>query len=141
MPFRLIVTLLCVLALTGCVSREQADARLARGCAAAIELFLPEGTEIKEIKNRIFGESDLGKGFRYVTLVLVESDGWYEPEKEYRCIFEEQMGIGNISHAAMIHQVRMDDRVYGKDGDKILGSFNDHLKLTETVDRALNMAP
>lgn len=133
------LALAALLSLPACVDRAKADAKLARGCAAGIEQFLPEGSSIKEIKERIFGESDAGgSGARYVTLKLVETDGWADVDKEYRCIFQEQFGFLGTGYVATIYQVRMDDKIYGKDGDKILGSFEDHLKLTEAVDKALN---
>lgn len=132
--------LMSVLSLTlaACVSRDQADARLARGCAAAAELFLPEGTKIKEIKGQVFGESEQGQGFRSLTLSAIETDGWSDVEVEYRCVFEEQFGFLGSGHTAAIEQVRLHDNIYGKENGKILGTFEEHLKLTETVEKALN---
>ncbi|HRC27250.1 MAG TPA: hypothetical protein PKX87_07460, partial [Alphaproteobacteria bacterium] len=85
---RRIVLISLTLPLAACVSREQADARLARGCAAAAELFLPEGTKVKEINGKTFGSAEQGEGFRSVTLKAVETDGWSDVEVEYRCVFE-----------------------------------------------------
>jgi hypothetical protein len=131
--------LLSVLVLSGCVSREDADAKLARGCAAGAELFLEEGYKIKEIKDKIFRDDpELGRGYREVRLFVVESDGWYDADQEYKCIFEETMGPFGMSHAATIHQLKMHDQTWGKEGDKIVGSFDDHLKLTETVEQGMN---
>lgn len=125
------------LPLAACVSRDQADARLARGCKAAAELFLPEGTTIKDIRKQVFGASDQDSGLRSVILTATETDGWTDEEKEYRCLFEESFGFSG-SYTAVIEQFRTGDTVYGKENGKILGSFDDHLKLTETVERALN---
>lgn len=122
--------------LTGCMSRQKADNRLALGCAAAIENYLPEGFRVKDITNRIFGESEIGSDFRVVMLEMVITDDWIEQDKEYRCIFEEKAGFSN--HVAALYQLRMDGRFYGQKDGRILGSFQDHLKLTETVDRAMN---
>jgi hypothetical protein len=127
-----------LLLLTGCVTREQADAKLARACAAAAELFLDEGFTIKEIKDRLYGDvKDLGHGYRRVTLKALESDSWFEVDKDYECIFVESFGFANISHRATIYQVKVNEQTYGKEGDKILGDMKIHLKLMEAVDRAL----
>jgi len=132
--------LLSLALLSGCVDRASADAKLARGCAAGAEIFLDEGFKIKEIKNKKFQDAPgLGRGYREVTLDVIESDGWYDGEKTYQCIFVESTGFLNMGHSATIYQLRLsDDEVYGKEGDKIIGSFEDHLKLTETVEQGMN---
>lgn len=128
-----------VLALSGCISRAEADARLAIGCAAGVELFLPEGFEIKQIKDQIFRDDpEFGSGYREVRLFAVQSDGWYDDEKEFRCIFAEDMAPFGLSHTATIYQLQIDDEIYGKKDGKILGSFEDHLRLTETVEQNMN---
>lgn len=131
--------LACVLVLTGCVQRGQADERLARGCAAAAEMFLDDGFRIKEITNKTFRDDpDLGKGYRQVTLSAVETDSWLDVDKEYRCIFVEEFGFLNSTHTATIYQVKVNGETYGREGDQILGSFEDQLRLTETVEQAMN---
>ena len=131
--------LACVLVLTGCVQRGQADERLARGCAAAAEMFLDDGFRIKEITNKTFRDDpDLGKGYRQVTLSAVETDRWLDVDKEYRCIFVEEFGFLNSTHTATIYQVKVNGETYGREGDQILGSFEDQLRLTETVEQAMN---
>ena len=133
------ILMLSVFSLTGCISREQADTRLANGCAAGAEIFLEEGIKIQKITSKNFRDDPkLGKGYREVTLSVLEGDGWYETEKEYKCIFAESMGPFGASHTATIYQLKMDDQIYGKEGDKLLGTFQDHLKLTETVEQGLN---
>lgn len=134
-----VLMILSILVLTGCVTREQADARIARGCAAGVELFLDEGFKIKEIKDTFFKDSkDLGKGYRNVIIKAIESDEWLDVDKQYECIFAESFGFLNSSHVATIYQVKVNGQTYGKEGDKILGSFQDHLKLTEVVEQAMN---
>lgn len=131
--------LLCLFLLTGCVSREQADERLALGCAAGVELFLDEGFRIKEIKNKSFkNDPNLGKGYRVVKLEAIETDSWLDVDKEYSCIFAESFGFLNANHTASIYQLKVNEQTYGKEGDKLLGTFEEHLKLTQTVDEALN---
>ena len=131
--------LLSLILLSGCVDRAAADAKLARGCAAGAEIFIDDGFEIKEIVSKKFQDAPgLGKGYREVTLNVIESDGWYDGEESYKCIFAETVNPFG-SHQATIYQLRLsDDEVYGSDGDKILGTFDDHLKLTETVEQGMN---
>lgn len=134
------LSILCLcasaLTLTSCMSREQADERLANACGSAAEAFIEEGFEIKEVKDRIFRDHpDLGKGFREVRLFVMEGDGWFSQEKEYRCIFSESLGF---SHDAVIYQLKLDSGTYGKDGDKILGTIEDHTKLGNAVSKGLN---
>jgi hypothetical protein len=131
--------LVSVFALTGCISREQADMRLQNGCAAGAELFLGEGHKIKEVKDHIFRDNpDLGKGYRDVILTVVDTDGWADADKEIKCIFAEDYGFMGSSHTATIYQLKMDDQTWGQEGKEILGTFEDHLKLTETVEQGLN---
>jgi hypothetical protein len=131
------LAVLSVLVLTGCVSREQADKRLERGCAAGAELFFDEGHKIKEIKDRIFRDDpNLGKGYREVRLTVVDSDGWYDADREIRCIFSENFNFAQ--HVATIYQLKMDDKTWGKEGNEILGTMEEHLRLTETVEQGLN---
>lgn len=135
----LLLYTLSLLALSGCVTREQADAKLARGCLAGAELFLDEGFKIGEIRETTYRDSPgLGKGYREVTIKALETDGWYEAEKAYQCIFMESFAIAGLSHTATLYQLRVNGQVYGKEGDQLLGSFGDHLKLTETVEQGMN---
>ncbi len=127
------------LVLSGCVTREQADERIAKGCAAGVELFLAEGFKIKEIKGKTYSDSaEFGKGYRSVTLQAVESDGWLDVDKQYSCVFAEDFGLFNTGHRATIYQLKVNDQVYGNENGQIKGDFKDHLKLTETVEQAMN---
>lgn len=136
--YRAVLAVICLLLLTGCISREQADTRLANGCAAGAENFIEEGVKIKKIVKSSFSTStELGEGYREIILDVVESDGWYETDNQYKCIFAEEFTPFNASHKASLYQIKVDDELYGKKGDEIIGSFQDHLKLTETVDRAM----
>lgn len=125
------------LTLTGCMSREQADTRLERACAAGAELFIEEGHKIKEVKDRIFRQSpEFGGGYREVRLTVVDSDGWYDADKDIQCVFVESFNF--FGHSATIHQLKMDDKIWGKQGNEVLGTMEEHLKLNETVERNLN---
>ena len=134
---RIIFLSLCCLALSGCVSREQADEKLARACMAGVKVLLPEGTRTGDIKDRRFSPSPEGQNFRHVTLKAVEMDGYLENEVDYECVFEESFGFLKANFTASVYQVRFHDKVYGKSGNEIQGSFNDFLKLSDAMRKAL----
>ncbi len=133
----LFLALFCLLTLSACVSREQADDKLARGCAAGVQALLPENMTIKEIKDKEFADSPEGPNMRYVKLKAVTLDGWLETEQEYQCIFEESFGFMKASYTASVYQVRTGDTVYGKSGNEILGNAQDFLKLTDAIRKAM----
>jgi len=130
---RFVLTTICLLALSGCVSREQADAKLARGCEAGVKALLPEGMTLDRVTEKKFSPSPEGRDMRHVTLKTVTLDGWLETEQDYECIFEESFGLFNMSYTAAIHQVHTGDKVYGRAGREILGDAEDFLKLEEAI--------
>lgn len=134
---RFLFIIVSLLTLSGCISREKADERLARGCAAGAELFLESGYRIKEITKKEFSNvPELGKDYRAITLHVVESDDFANIDKEYICVFAENISF--FSYNAVIYQLKLNGKIYGREGNNILGSFEDHLKLTEKVDNAIN---
>jgi hypothetical protein len=135
--FRILLALLCFPALAGCVSREQADAKLIKGCTAGVSVLLPEGRTVGEIKGSQITASPEGPDFRHVTLNAVEKDNWLENEVQYECTFEEEFGFMNSSYTGSIYQIKFDDQVYGKSGGEILGSAEDFLKLTDAIRKAM----
>lgn len=135
---KVIISSLCLMALTGCISREQADKRLERGCAAAAEMFLSDNFSIKKIKSAKFKpSSELGNNYREVMIFALETDEWAEIDKEYKCIFAEENGPFGSSHRASIYQVIVDGQTYGIKGNEILGNMQTHMKLNEAVERAM----
>ena len=133
----LLLGMLALSGLTGCVSREEADAKLALGCEAASLLFAQQGVQVETTGQIIFGQSDLGKNFRHVLMSVTETDGWHQEQKEYRCIFMEEFGFARLRYVATIYQVRVGDQIFGKEGNEIIGSLEDHIRLTDAVARAM----
>lgn len=127
----------CTIMLSGCVSREQADAKLAKGCEAGVNALLSEGRTITKIADTKFSPSPEGPNMRHVTLKAIENDGFLEVENNFECIFEEQFGPLNMNYTASIYQVRTGERVVGKSGNEILGDANDFLKLTDAIREAM----
>lgn len=132
-----VVVGLCALSLGGCVSREQADENLAKGCAAGVAALLPEGTTLGEIKEKTFSPSPEAPGARHVKLTAMKMDGYLEEEATYECVFEESMGFMNSAHTASIYQVRFEDQIIGKSGNEIKGDFEQFSKLTDAIRKAM----
>jgi hypothetical protein len=137
MKTRIFLALLCVFTLSGCVSREQADAQLAKGCEAGVKALLPEGYSLASVKNTRFSPSPEGVGYRHVELDAVELDGWLETEKTYNCIFVEQFGFLKTSYTASIYQVSTGQEVFGKAGHVLNGDAEDFIKLEDAVRKAM----
>lgn len=136
-PNILFIALACTLILTGCMSREQADETLVKGCVAGINALLSDGTQIGPITDTSFSPSPEGQGFRHVSITAKELDGWLDAEQQYECTFEESFSFMNMGYSASIYQLRFNDRVVGKAGNEILGTTDDFIKLTDAVRKAL----
>lgn len=136
-----LLTLTGLVLLTGCISRQEADRKLVNGCVAGVREFIVEPdmeitiTGPDEVN---VGPSELGEGFREVSMTLTVDDGWYQEEKHYGCVFRESFGAFNMSHDVVIQLVDLGDGRYigSKDG-LIRGDIEDHVRLTNAVSRGL----
>ena len=136
--FSLCLLAISTLALTGCIDRATADARLLKGCKAAIEAFLPEGDSIKDVESQTIKDHfSLGKGHRHLELDVRISDGYHGRNENHACIFFEEFGFANMSHRASIYQLNFQGRIIGQQNYEIQGSLEDMTKLTDAVDEAL----
>ncbi len=91
---RLILAVFLSLLLTGCITQEQADVKMAQGCAAGINALIEdEGKEVATIKvERYANENSEGGLHRRVSIEAIEKDGWLELDKEYSCLFMQEWG-------------------------------------------------
>ena len=127
------------LILSGCVDREQADAKLVKGCIAAVEAFLPEGDEVKEIYSKeTRTHPTMGYGHREVALEVSISDGYHVRDETHACIFLEEFGFAKMSHRASIYQLNYEGRIIGQENYQIRGDLQDMTKLTNAVDAAMS---
>ncbi len=128
-------SLLCLaaLALTACVTREQADAKLANGCKTGVETLLEDGQTIDKF-TPAFSSPEPGQ--RHIVLTAYLKD---DPDnaQTYDCLFEESFGPMNSSHNAMISRVQVGDKILGKAGDKIEGDAEDFIKLDTAVAKGM----
>lgn len=132
---RLIVSfLMCALLLSGCVSREDADAKLVRGCEAAAKSFPRPDYEIKEVKKTdIRGEN----GYRKVVLTTLESEGYYEEEQEYTCLFQENFGFLGMGYKAVIERIEFRDTIYGRKDGTVHGGLSEMQRMSANVNQAM----
>lgn len=126
-----------VLAVTGCVKQEDADAKMAKGCEGAVAAMLAPRT-IKAVKG-FTASDDASEGsiHRRITLTYVENDDFAESEKKGECLFSQQWGVLNSSHAALLEQIIVNDQILGKKGGIIQGSMDDFIKLTNGATTAM----
>lgn len=128
---------LTVLAVSGCVSQEQADNKMGKGCEAGLSAMIAPKT-LKTIKSVKFADEKNSDGtYRRVTIAAVEKDGWMELDKEYSCLFLQQWGFFKSSHIALLEQLNYNGKVLGKLDGKIIGSMEDYMKLTKSADTAM----
>ena len=135
---RLFIITLLSLSLTACVTQDQADVKMAKGCVAGINALLDNAKEIKEVKiQRYASEQAEGGLHRRITIEGIEKDGWLELDKKYSCLFAQEWGLFKSSHTALLVQMQIDDEIYGKKNGVILGKLEDFLKLIDVVDTAM----
>lgn len=132
-----LILICCALSLGACVSREQADEKLVRGCEAGIVALLPEGQEIGTITDKHLTPAADGPNMRHVSLTVKKDDGWIEENTTYECVFEENFGFLKTSHTASLYNLRIGDQIYGKSGGQIVGEAQDFIKLTDAIRKAM----
>ncbi|HPF77873.1 MAG TPA: hypothetical protein PLF01_01155 [Alphaproteobacteria bacterium] len=136
---RFLLVALLSLGLTACVSQDQADEKMAKGCEAAVNILLKdEGKQLSEIKVKRYADEQAEGGLhRRITLMGIEKDGWLELDKSYSCLFAQDWGLFKSSHEALLVQVQIDDQLYGKKDGVIQGTLEDFIKLTDAVHKAM----
>jgi hypothetical protein len=135
---KLILTALCILPLTSCMSREDADARLLKGCEAAVAFFLHDGYTVKKIKRTTFKPStEFGNGYREVMIYTKISDGWHDKDEEYKCVFAENFNAMESSHQTTLYQVSNSDKALGMKNGTLHGDSETLKNLESAVNNAM----
>jgi hypothetical protein len=127
------ISLIATLALTGCVTRQQADEKLARGCKAGAQTMLEDGQLIEKITATYDTPEP---GLRHINITAFLKD---DPENSYtyECVFEETFGPFNASHDAMLQRIQVGDKVLGKTGDNVEGDAEEFIKLDTAVNKGM----
>ena len=132
-----VLSAISTLALGACVNQQQADAKMGEGCKAAVSAMI-EPKKLLDTKSLNYADEQTeGSLYRRVTLRAIEKDGWIEVEKEYKCLFAQQWGLFKSSHTALLEQLSVGDKFYGKKDGKIIGSMEDFMKLTEKANTVM----
>jgi hypothetical protein len=125
------------LSLSGCVTQQQADAKMGKGCEAALAVVMGD-KQIQTVKATNYSDEQTeGSLFRRVTIDLVEKDGWAELDKQYSCLFAQEWALFRMNHTAMLEQVVVDDKILGKKDGQILGNIDEFMNLVSKVDTAM----
>jgi hypothetical protein len=125
--------------LTGCGAEQEIQAKMARGCEAAVKAMLSKDIydrQIESVNGSKFGMSD---GYRLVTIdVTSKTKEFNDPvEDSFSCKFEETKVLGFLGWKAALVQVKIDDVIYGSDGGELFGTVEDQMALTAAVEAAM----
>jgi hypothetical protein len=127
------------LLLSGCVSRQHADTKLAEACAAGAAAFFDEREKSEGIEKQTAIESaKMGIGHRDVAITLKVNDGFATASKDYACTFAEEFGAMGMTYTAAIVQIKLGDKILGQDGLDLVGTPEEITKLNEAVAGVLN---
>jgi hypothetical protein len=126
-----------ILALAGCISQEQADTQMAKGCEGAVNAMLAPRS-IKTVKGWT-ADDDTSEGsvHRRIFITYVENDDFAESEKKAECLFSQQWGPLKSTHAALLEQLVANNTILGKKNGVIQGSMEDFIKLTNGASAAM----
>ena len=133
----LTTAMVSALALSGCVTQQQADAKMGKGCEAAVGAMIAPKTILNVKATTYADEQTEASLYRRVNITATEKDGWVEVEKKYSCLFSQDWGLAKMSHAALLEQLVIGDTILGKKDGKIEGSMDDFMKLTGAAETAM----
>jgi hypothetical protein len=133
----LVMTGISVLALTGCVTQEQADVKMAEGCKGAVGAMIAPRT-VKEMTTHT-AEDDTSEGsiHRRIKITYIENDDFADTPKNGECLFSQQWGMFKSTHAALLEQLIVNDQLIGKKNGVIQGSMDEFIKLTNGASTAM----
>lgn len=128
-----------MISLSGCVDREQVNARLALSCQKGVSFLLDDYKTIKSVKNSSFSKPDnRGDGDVRVTLDVVVDDRNLDVEQSYSCNYIEEIGLFGMSYSVNITQVDMGNgEIYGSKDGQIYGGMNKWLDITKEAESVL----
>lgn len=135
--FTLALAGVSVLVVAGCVKQPDADKKMAEGCKGAIGAMIAPKT-VKELKSFTAGDdTSEGSIHRRLKIVYIENDDFADIEKNGECLFSQQWGFLNSTHAALLEQVVYEGKVLGKQNGVIQGSMEEFIKLTNGASTAM----
>lgn len=124
--------------LTSCMSREDADARLQKGCEAIIPVIETNDYTLKQIDSvKTKPSAAFGNGYREVMILAVMHDGWHEYNEEYKCVFAEEYNKLMSSHKAVLYQITAAGQQYGMHNGQVMGDSQMLIKLENAASNAM----
>jgi hypothetical protein len=133
----LALAMIACLPLSACVTQQQADAKMGKGCEAALAVVMGDKQIVKVKATNYSDEETEGSLYRRITIDLVEKDGWAELDKQYSCLFAQEWAMFRMTHNALLEQVVMGDKIMGKKDGQILGNIDEFMNLVSKVDTAM----
>ncbi len=131
--FALLTLAASTLILGGCVNQEQADAKMSKGCEAALMAKMGADT-VKDVKmTGSEAQTTVDGEYRKINLTYVETGSFDETPLPAFCLFNEQWGIGKSSHTAILDQLSVNGDISGKQGGVVQGDLQDFLKLVDAA--------
>jgi hypothetical protein len=139
---RFLKIVLCVglcMTLTGCGAEKEIQAKMTRGCEAAVKTMLNKPDYERQIESVTGSKLGMSDGFRLVTIdVVTKTKEFNDPvDESFSCKFEETKVLGFIGWKAALVQIKIDDVIYGSDGGELFGTVEDQMALTAAVEAAM----
>ena len=135
----IILVFISLLSLTACGSRDDADVKLGRGCAAAVRIISATPNydrEFSKVKTKSFEEYET---YRVVTIDSVTKNKEYgnEMDETFVCKFDESYSPGFIAWKASLINVKIGEEYFGSEGGQIYGTAEDQMNVMAAVEAAL----
>lgn len=136
---KMILAFVSLLSLAACGSRDDADVKLGRACAAAVKVILATPNydrEFLKVKLKDFEVIDTN---RVVTIQSVVKNKEYgnEMDETFVCKFDESYSPGFIAWKASLINVKIGEEYFGSEGGQIFGSAEDQMNVMAAVEAAL----
>ncbi len=130
---------LLALGLSGCGDQKATDAKLAKGCEAAVKTVLDKEKYSRQLGSVKSSSFDMSEGFRLVKLAVTTKDKQYETsaDETFNCKFQVDTSFLGLSWKAYLVQVKVDEDIYGSEGGQIYGDMNDQMNLDDAVQDAM----
>ncbi len=121
-------------------SREEADAKLADACLAAVQAVSGNNVEIF-IDKKSFA-SDTAADHTKLRVVVLESrisvDKSAYSQRRFSCTFEENVSAFGLAYSARFYNLDLDNGMkYGNINGVVTGDFNDIARIAHAVDDVL----
>jgi hypothetical protein len=140
MKTKLILASACLLLVTACSSRDEADRKMARGCEAGIRVLLAKENSDRQL-DRVTSRNFSSDGkIRVITMAggTKHKEYGYDTDETFSCRFTEEYSVGFIGWRASLQQIKIGETIFGKDNAGTLqGDLQDYINLTGEVDDAM----